>query len=83
MKKLVASISLIFSLIFSEHAEKVTLVATGCLTNYALLFSVFPEVKKCISQLVLLGGAMVLSKASYSNETRGLEIFLQQLNSIF
>jgi inosine-uridine nucleoside N-ribohydrolase len=37
----------------------VTLVATGCLTNYALLFTLYPEVKQKIEEVVILGGAMV------------------------
>lgn len=37
--------------------EKVTLVPTGPLTNIALLFKVFPEVKERVEQIVLMGGS--------------------------
>lgn len=37
--------------------EKVTLVPTGPLTNIALLFRVFPEVKEHVEEIVLMGGA--------------------------
>lgn len=40
------------------HAEPVTLVATGCLTNVALMLSLFPEVKKNLADIVIMGGAI-------------------------
>lgn len=46
------------------EGEKVTLVPTGPLTNIALLFRVFPEVKERIEEVVLMGGS-----ASYGNVT--------------
>lgn len=39
------------------EGEKVTLVPTGPLTNIALLFRVFPEVKERVEEIVLMGGA--------------------------
>ncbi|MDO4272571.1 MAG: nucleoside hydrolase [Eubacteriales bacterium] len=39
------------------EGEKVTLVPTGPLTNIALLFRVFPEVKERVDEIVLMGGA--------------------------
>lgn len=39
------------------EGEKVTLVPTAPLTNIGLLFSVFPEVKERIDEIVLMGGA--------------------------
>jgi non-specific riboncleoside hydrolase len=45
--------------VISQHADgEVILVATGSLTNVALLLIVFPEVKAKLSQIVLMGGAM-------------------------
>ena len=38
--------------------EKVTLVCTGSLTNVALLFSIYPEVKQHISKIVSMGGSV-------------------------
>ncbi|GAB4073827.1 ribonucleoside hydrolase RihC [Barrientosiimonas marina] len=43
--------------IINAH-EPVTLVAIGPLTNIALLFKAFPEVKANIEQVVLMGGAV-------------------------
>lgn len=37
--------------------EKITLVALGPLTNVALLFAMYPEVKARINQLVIMGGS--------------------------
>ncbi len=39
--------------------EKLTLVATGPLTNVALLLKTFPDVKQKLEQIVLMGGAAV------------------------
>eukprot|EP01132_Coremiostelium_polycephalum_P000962 gene962-1225_t len=48
---------------FQETNEKVTIVACGCLTNVALLFSVYPEIKsQC--KVSLLGGAMTVGNMS-------------------
>lgn len=38
--------------------EKITMVCTGPLTNIALLFKLFPEVKEHIDELVFMGGAI-------------------------
>lgn len=43
-------------LISSE--EKITLVPIGPLTNIALLFKVYPEVKEKVDEIVLMGGAI-------------------------
>ena len=49
-----------------QSDEKITLIATGCLTNYAILFTVYPELKERVEQLVLLGGAIVCSHFEFS-----------------
>lgn len=41
-----------------EEGEKLTLVATGPLTNIALLLRVFPEVRDRIGQIVFMGGSL-------------------------
>jgi inosine-uridine nucleoside N-ribohydrolase len=41
-----------------KKAGKVTLIATGCLTNIAALFSVFPDVVNYIEEVSILGGAV-------------------------
>jgi hypothetical protein len=38
----------------------ITLIATGSLTNIAVLLTVYPEVVDHIDQLVLMGGAIVV-----------------------
>ena len=57
------------SLLVKEHAvnkmrevimaeKTITLVAIGPLTNVALLFALYPEVKRHISRIVLMGGSL-------------------------
>ncbi len=41
-----------------ESAEPVTLVATGPLTNVALLLARYPELERAIPRIVLMGGAI-------------------------
>ncbi|GAM26742.1 hypothetical protein SAMD00019534_099170 [Acytostelium subglobosum LB1] len=43
---------------YATHNSKTTIIATACLTNVALLFSVFPEVIELVESVTLLGGAM-------------------------
>lgn len=39
-----------------DTGKLVTLVATGCLSNVALLLVLFPEIKSVLSKIVLMGG---------------------------
>jgi len=41
-----------------QHKEKVTIIATGCLTNIALLLTIYPEIIDDIKQIVIMGGAV-------------------------
>jgi inosine-uridine nucleoside N-ribohydrolase len=41
-----------------NSGEKVTLCATGSLTNIALLFKTFPDVKDYVDKLIIMGGAV-------------------------
>ena len=41
-----------------ETGQKVTLVATGALTNVALMLSLYPEVMDVLDEIVIMGGAM-------------------------
>lgn len=43
--------------VIRESTEKITLVPIGPLTNIALLFKVYPEVKEKIEEIVLMGGS--------------------------
>lgn len=47
-----------FHAIQAQAPARVTLVATGPLTNVALLLSVYPEVKEHLTAIVLMGGAL-------------------------
>jgi len=42
-----------------ESPEPITLIPTGPLTNIGLLFSAFPEVKKNIARISLMGGSIL------------------------
>jgi len=46
-----------FGVISSYHSN-VTIIATGCLTNVALLLTIYPEIKSKIHQIVIMGGAI-------------------------
>jgi len=46
------------------HPINVTVVATGMLTNIALLLKTFPEVKPKITEIVFMGGAMGMGNYS-------------------
>ncbi len=47
-----------------EHSEKVTLVATGPLTNIALFLKIYPELRSNVAEIVFMGGS-----ASRGNRT--------------
>jgi purine nucleosidase len=51
-----------------KSEKKVTVVATGCYTNVALMLKTFPEVEKNIEQIVVMGGAI-----GYGNVTPAAE----------
>ena len=40
-----------------EEKEKITIVATGPMTNIAMLLKLFPQVKKHIREIIFMGGA--------------------------
>lgn len=50
--------------VFLSSNEQITLVCTASLTNIALLFSVYPEVKDKIKQIVSMGGSMGMGNTS-------------------
>lgn len=51
-----------------SQPNRVTIIATGQLTNIALLLKVFPEVKESINQIVLMGGSIGLGNMSSAAE---------------
>ncbi|WP_156290634.1 ribonucleoside hydrolase RihC [Oceanobacillus salinisoli] len=44
--------------VLEKNSEKVTLVAVGALTNVALLLMEYPELKRKIKELVIMGGSL-------------------------
>ena len=52
----------------TKHIGKVTLVATGMLTNVALLLKTFPDVKNNLEEIVLMGGAMTIGNVTPAAE---------------
>ena len=58
------AINKIASVLMSEEPGTVTLLCTGALTNIALLFSVYPEVKPYIHEIVSMGGSMGIGNCS-------------------
>ena len=48
--------------------EKITLVTIGPLTNVALLLSMYPEVKKKIAEIVIMGGSTIGGNTNSSAE---------------
>jgi inosine-uridine nucleoside N-ribohydrolase len=51
-----------------NHPEKVTIIATGPLTNIALLLQTFPDIREYIEQIVFMGGAIGLGNQSPAAE---------------
>lgn len=79
------------SLLCAEHAvekmrhvitaeDKITLAAIGPLTNVALLFAMYPEVKPHISRLVMMGGSLtrgnrgVMSEFNFATDPHAAKI---------
>ena len=60
--------------------DKITVVAIGPLTNVALLFSLYPEVKTHISRLVIMGGSLtrgnkgVMSEFNFATDPHAAKI---------
>ncbi|CAF3212300.1 unnamed protein product, partial [Rotaria sp. Silwood2] len=51
-----------------DVGRPVTLIATGSLTNIALLLKVFPQIKNSLSEIVLIGGCIGLGNMTPSAE---------------
>jgi inosine-uridine nucleoside N-ribohydrolase len=49
-------------------SSKVTVVATGCLTNVAMLLTLYPRIKERIDKIVVLGGAVGVGNISAAAE---------------
>ena len=53
--------------VIMSSSEKITLIATGPLTNYALLLKTFPKVKENLLSIVLMGGSLCYEHNILSN----------------
>jgi len=53
----------------SSKQQSTTIICTGPLTNIAALLTEFPDVKKMIEEIVIMGGAYSITKYGYGNET--------------
>jgi len=53
----------------SSKQKSTTIVCTGPLTNIAALLTEFPDVKKMIEEIVIMGGAYSLTEYGSGNET--------------
>jgi inosine-uridine nucleoside N-ribohydrolase len=53
----------------SSKQQSTTIICTGPLTNIAALLTEFPDVKKLIEEIVIMGGAYSVTKYGCGNET--------------
>lgn len=53
----------------ASKPRSTTIICTGPLTNMAALFTEFPDSKKMIEEIVIMGGAYSVTKYGYGNET--------------
>lgn len=53
----------------SSKKRSTTIICTGPLTNIAALLTEFPDVKKMIQEIVIMGGAYAVTKYGRGNET--------------
>ena len=44
-------------------------MATGCLTNVALLITLYPEVKEMIEEIVIMGGWYVIMSSFFDSSS--------------
>ena len=53
----------------SSKQQSTTIICTGPLTNIAALLTEFPDVKRMIEAIVIMGGAYSVTEYGYGNET--------------
>ena len=63
------AINAILGTLDSSKQKSTTIVCTGPLTNIGALLTEFPEVKKMIEEIVIMGGAYSLTEYGSGNET--------------
>ena len=62
-------IYLMYQRIKAQLPQRVSIVATGPLTNVALLIKTFPDVKSAIERVVFMGGSMKAGNVNPSAES--------------
>jgi purine nucleosidase len=63
------AINAIIETLDSSRQRSTTIICTGPLTNIAALLTEFPDVKKMIDEIVIMGGAYEVTKYGRGNET--------------
>jgi inosine-uridine nucleoside N-ribohydrolase len=63
------AINAIIEMLGSSRKRSTTMICTGPLTNIAALLTEFPDVKKMIEEIVIMGGAYAVTKYGCGNET--------------
>ena len=64
-----SAVSMIRDTLFSAKKHSLTLMCTGPLTNVAKLFARFPDTKRMIKEIVIMGGAFGITEYGFGNET--------------
>lgn len=63
------AIKMMKSTLLSSRKREVTIICTGPLTNLATLLTKFPDAKKMLGEVVIMGGAFATTKYGIGNET--------------
>src|SRR5207244_2115827 len=53
----------------SSERQSISIICTGPLTNIAALLTEFPDAKRMIEEIVIMGGAYFVTKYGFGNET--------------
>ena len=64
-----SAINAILETLDSSKQQSTTIICTGPLTNVAALLTEFPDVKKVIEEIVIMGGAYSVTRYGVGNET--------------
>ncbi len=63
------ALSIIQETLLSSKKKELTLICTGPLTNIANLFAKFPDSKRKVKEIVIMGGAFGVTEYGFGNET--------------
>ena len=64
-----SGVSMLRETLSSSKKHSLTLICTGPLTNIAKLLAKFPETKRMIKEIVIMGGAFGITERGFGNET--------------